>query len=70
MEKSFCGIHVDEEEKYICIHPNCIKEKENKPCCIDCFEKHVEDRTKFHKKINLYLLLEKAKTNKEAFTKL
>ncbi|CAK82786.1 unnamed protein product (macronuclear) [Paramecium tetraurelia] len=37
MNKSICSLHDQEEEKYICVHPICLKKVDNKLCCIQCY---------------------------------
>ncbi|CAD8183515.1 unnamed protein product [Paramecium pentaurelia] len=64
MNKSICSIHDQEEEKYICVHPHCIKKVDNKLSCIQCFSnKHKKIKLEKHQFINLSELEQKAIDN-------
>ncbi|CAD8157849.1 unnamed protein product [Paramecium octaurelia] len=54
MNQSTCSLHDQEEEKYICVHPTCLKKVDNKLCCIQCnLAKHNKWQLNDHQFMNI-----------------
>ncbi|CAD8125572.1 unnamed protein product [Paramecium sonneborni] len=64
MKKSYCSIHDQEEERYICVHPICLKKADNKLCCVQCFTtSHRKKKLDQHQFISVSELQKKADRN-------
>ncbi|CAD8157883.1 unnamed protein product [Paramecium octaurelia] len=68
MIKSLCSLHEQEEEKYICAHPTCLKQTDNKLSCSCCFQiNHREKQSEQHQIITLSVLEKTALANYVSF---